>query len=331
MSMVQKYRSCLVLAVAVAGVTLVISGDAALLDKSLLVATSALLALSLGFCYGQAGMLSAAQAALAAMGAYTTAILATRYDVPAFLGLAGAIVVPTAVAWALGRLVVRLSPLALVLATMTLSQLLTIVLGRGGDFTGGYIGISGIPAPTYLDTPLKAHLVAWGLVLLVTVLLVRLQRSDEGRALRLVHHDPTLARSLGIPVSRRLTAVFAFSAAVAGVAGWLYAHTRLFLASDSLPLGLSITAFIMLAVGGKTAALGPTVGALTLVVVGELLPSAEVQGMFYGVILAVVVLLFPHGIMGTDWLATGRRLLRGRAPSHNQPAPASSTAVERVS
>lgn len=307
-----RYLPVLGLVAAVAVVTPLISGNLAYLDTGLTIATTALIALSVGLCYGQAGILSVAQAAFAAIGAYSTAVLTTTYELPLVVGLLAAIILPPLVAFPVAYLVIRLSPLALVLATVVFSEIVYEAIILAEPVTGGFLGRAGLPGLPF-DSPVETFLLAWTLVALVVVVIINVQNSAQGRAMRVLRTDPLLAQSLGISVTSRLAAIFALSAGIAGLAGWLYAHTRYFVAPESLPLELSLTAIMMAIVGGKTRALGPVVGTVALVLIFEVIPSDQAQGIFYGALLILALLFFPTGILGADsrsWVAR----LRPRIP-----------------
>lgn len=300
------------------------------LDTILTICTVGLIAISMGLVYGQGGMLSLAPAAFAAIGAYSTAILTTKYDMPIVAGLALAVLMPAAIAFVLARLIVRLSHLALAVATLLLSQLLSFLLASGGDFTGGYVGLYGIPSPEWMSTLRDQALVGAVLVLIATFVLIRVAHSQQGRALRAIAADSTMASSLGINVSARLSWAFCLGAAIAGVAGWFYAHTRTFLAPESLSLHMSLTVLFMLIVGGRSTILGPLLGTAVLTLLDGALPAASVRDMFYGSALILALIVFPEGLLGTRWGAALRALRRmNRSRDHadevertSGPAPA---------
>lgn len=325
MTVPQTYRAPLVVAALALLVTPFIAGSSTHLDTSRIIAMWALIAVSLGICYGQAGILSVGQAAFASLGAYATAIATSNYDLPIVVGLALSLVVPAVIAYPLARVIVRLSPLALALSTLVLSEILHHLLASGGSFTGGFIGISGISRP--VSSPLAVHFLGWGAVLAAVIVAAHLRDSTQGRALRIISKDQVLARSLGVPVEARLSAVFALSSLIAGFAGWLYAHTTTYLAPESLPLGLSITIVIMVIVGGKSTVFGPVLGAIILTFILDYLPREAVQGLFYGGALVLVLLLFPEGILGRDWKSTFRRR---RGPSGDPQPPAKEDPPELV-
>lgn len=298
----------LVLLVALA--TPLIMGNPGRLDTSVTMATFAIIAISLGLCYGLGGMLSFAQATFASLGAYATAIVTTRLELSPFIGLIFAVALPMLLAYAMARLIVRLSPLALALATLAFSQLVQLVFNEGGDLTGGYIGMSGIPDIPFLPNLLSRHLFGWLLVLIVLAIYIRIRSSNQGRALRTISTDSTLAASVGIKVTPRLSAAFALGGGIAGLGGWYYAHMRSYMAPSSLSLDLSFMIAIAVIVGGRRTLLGPVFGTVLVVLLRDSVPGSEVHGMFYGAGLIIALLLFPEGVLGENWKARFNRLFR---------------------
>ena len=290
-----KPASLLALMVALA--TYFIAGDASWLDTSTIIAIYALIALSVGVSFGMAGILSVAQAAFAALGAYTTAILTARYGVHPYWGLIAAVAVPAAFAYPFSRLLTRMSPLALALATLIFGHILDHALRDGGGFTGGYIGISGIPPLPFVSDPLQTHLFAWGLVVVVALLYGNLHGSSYGASMRTIKVDTLRAQADGINVPHMRSVAMTIAAGLAGLGGWLYAHYIAYLAPDSLDPNLSISVLLMAIAGGTATVLGPVIGAVVLTVVSTLIPGGEATGMFYGGVLLAVLLLAPKGLL----------------------------------
>lgn len=312
-----------VLVVLVVAVSPFLVGSAGRLDTSVTMATFAVIAISLGLSYGLGGMLSLAQATFASMGAYGTATVTTAWGLSPWVGLVLAIAVPCAVAYGMARLIVRLSPLALALATLAFSQLFQLAANEGGDLTGGYVGITGIPRLEPFSSAESLHFFGWALVVLAMLLVLRVRASNRGRALVAISTDTTLAKSVGIPVNAHLASAFALGGALAGVAGWYYAHTRGYLAPASLSLDISFMIAIAVIVGGRRTILGPIVGTVLIVLLRDLVPGAASHGMFYGGGLIVALLLFPEGVMGENW----RKRIRHLTGSRRTPAGAPHAAM----
>lgn len=298
MSTMTRQRPALCLFVAIAIFTLLIGASTVWLDTSIVIAIYSLIAISVGISYGQAGILSVAQAAFASIGAYATAIVTARYDLPSVLGLALALVLPALVAYPLARLVTRLSPLALAIATLVFGQAFDIILREGGDFTGGYIGISGIPPMPFASSLFSFHLLSWGIVIVVVALLSNLMSSGFGRATATVRADSFRAIADGVDVAHIRSAILALSASIAGLGGWLYAHHISYIGPDSLGPAMSLSVLLMAVVGGARSILGPVLGAALLTLIFKFIPAQEVQGMFYGGTLILVLILTPNGLFG---------------------------------
>ncbi|MGO4384734.1 branched-chain amino acid ABC transporter permease [Specibacter sp. RAF43] len=323
-----------VMIILVAAVTPFIAGNPGYLDTSVTIATFSVIAVSLGLSYGLGGMLSFAQATFASLGAYATAIVTMNMGVSPLIGLIFSIAVPLVLAFCMARLIVRLSPLALGLATLAFSQLIQLLVNEGGDLTGGYVGLSGIPPIPFLPNLFWGHLFGWFLVAVVLVIYVRLRTSNQGRALRTISTDSVLAASLGIPVTARLSAAFALAGGLAGLGGWYYAHMRSYMAPSSLSLDLSFMIAIAVIVGGRRTLLGPIIGVVLVVLLQDSVPGSEVHGMFYGVGLIIALLVFPEGVLGEDWRARWRRWFRrgiGTPPNASEHTRGAEARVDELS
>lgn len=294
------------------------------LDNSVMVAIFALMALSAGMAYGQAGILSIAPAAFASIGAFATGIVTTRYGLSPLIGLVLALLLPMVLAYPMARAISRLSPMPLSIATLLLSLVLELAIREGGSFTGGYIGLSGIPTLWFAPTIHAMHVLCWLAVVAVLVLYVNVTDSALGRAVKTARHDPLRATADGVNVPAILASYFSLSAAVAGLAGWLYAHQLTYMGPDSLTMHVSIKVLLMAVIGGASTFLGPIVGAAFLTLITLYLPAAETQGMIFGAVLILVLLVAPNGLLGTNWkrvFAGGAGRARTRSASEPVPKP----------
>lgn len=275
-----------------------IGGNLVWLNVSTLIAIYALIALSVGVTYGQAGILSVAQGTFAALGAYTTGILTLRYEWSPLAALPFAMLLPALCAYPVAYQVVRLSPLALAIATLLFGKIVDVGLRSGGEFTGGYIGLSGVPPLEWFGSPLGFHAIAWLCVFVVVLVYANAISGSFGRAVQTIRHDTLRASADGVSIRTMQSQMFSLGAAIAGLAGWLYAHYTSFISPDSLGLHMSISALLMAVVGGSRYVLGPVVGAVLLTLIVKYVPGQEVQGMFYGGSLVLVLLIAPAGIVG---------------------------------
>ncbi|MBL0918544.1 MAG: branched-chain amino acid ABC transporter permease [Hydrogenophaga sp.] len=291
------------------------------LDTIVLTGILSLISLSAGLSFGQAGILSMAQGAFAAIGAYSTAVLATRLGLPAWFGLLLAVSLPALLAWGLARLVTGMAPLATALATLALATLLEILARNWDAITGGYVGIAGIPPIEGFEAPWRFNILVWVFVLLAVMGYENLMRSAHGRALNIVRHDRTRAMADGVAVAPLLSAMLATSGAMAGAGGWLYAHYITYMSPHSLDTHVSISALLMAVVGGAGYILGPVLGTFLLNLLGKLLPAQEAQGLFYGGALVAILVAAPEGLLGWVHRLMERRAAR-RAQTQAKAAPA---------
>jgi branched-chain amino acid transport system permease protein/urea transport system permease protein len=273
-----------------------------------------LLAMSLAYLWGQGGLLSFCQALFFGAGAYAYALaglgrLPLLPESPA-LGLLLAVAVPTALAALAGLLLVTAR-----VPTGPAWAVLTLVLGVIGErlavaspFLGGSNGLAGLPplavplpgGPLELVDPVPSFLALLLVAAAVQLALARKIAAPSGSLLRAVREDPLRAAHLGIdPVAVRLRA-FMLAAAVAGLGGGLFAAQFGFVAPPLLGLGLSTEVLVWVAVGGRGSPLAALVGALLVKTVEGLLGEWLGAGwpLALGLLLLLVVLLFPRGVFG---------------------------------
>jgi branched-chain amino acid transport system permease protein len=139
-----------------------------------------------------------------------------------------------------------------------------------------------------------------------------LRRSQTGRALAAVAHDPQAAAMLGIDAARYRTAAFITSAVFASIAGSLYTYYLRFISPDVVNVTVALSIVIMLSLGGVRSVVGPILGVLLLQglpLVGQ--TFALWQPLVAGLVLIVVLTYLPGGLWGglrrlADHLTTRR-------------------------
>lgn len=268
-----------------------------------------ILAQSLNLAVGYAGLLSLTQGAFLGVGAYTAAI-AMRHGVPfaVSLGLAAALTASTAAVAV--RVLLRMRGDAFVIGTLGLQVIVSAAMYNADCLTGGPFGLSGIPRPTWWGTPLDGALpfavVALSVAAAVTVMHVRLSSVAFGRTIRAVRDDALVARSLGKDADAFRANAFVLSAAVAGLAGAVYASYVSYIDPTSFTLEQSILILTAVALGGAGNVRGPVVGALLIVGLPELLRFVRIpdsvapyaRQMAYGFLLILLMRVRPQGLAG---------------------------------
>lgn len=264
----------------------------------------AILALSLNLLLGYTGQLSLGHAAFFGIGAYASALLALRLEWSVWLGLAGGAGLAGLAGWAIGRLSLKLRGAYFVLVTISFAGVISLVSVNWMDLTNGPLGLPGVPAPELAGWSLRSKSAYYYLVLAAVagsyVVCRRLVSSRIGRAFLALRENEPLAESVGIDGTRYLVLAAVVSAAMAGLAGGLYAHYTRFVSPEVFLFNYTVTMVIMVIAGGKGTLAGPVVGALLFTALPEALRAAtswQWQMLAYGVLLVLLVFFLPRGIV----------------------------------
>jgi branched-chain amino acid transport system permease protein len=289
-------RVGLPLAAALAGLPL-LTDDPYWLHVLITAALNAGLALSLRVLWN-VGLLSCGHAALAGVGAYASALLATRAGISPWIGLLAAIVASAVVALGLGALTLRLRGIYFVLVTFAFNEVFFLALNRWRDFTGGPSGIVGVPRFDGLPPGrVAAYELALVLLAATVVALGALERSRVGAIWFALRDSELRARAVGINVMAYRLGAFVASAAVAGAWGAYYAHYITVIAPTDFTIWQSIYVQIYMIVGGAGAFAGPLAGAAAITILTEFIrATGPLVSVIYGVVLVAVMLFFPGGL-----------------------------------
>lgn len=255
------------------------------------------------------GLITIAVAAFWGIGAYASAFLTVKLGFPVWLALPSAMAVAGAVALLAGCLLVRRSGNGFVILTMVLGFIVVLVFSTFEVF-GGFAGIYGIPAPEAIRLPFLPPLefvskTAYYYLILFLVFLVSLALSCfyaawTGRAWRAISLSPRLAASLGVNLFRYRLLAFVISGIVAGMMGSFYAHYYGSIVPGTFDAYKTINVQVYAILGGVNfAVFGPVIGSLIMTVVPELLRMAkEVEPIFTGIMVILLVMFLPNGLLG---------------------------------
>jgi branched-chain amino acid transport system permease protein len=265
-----------------------------------------LFAVSLDLILGYAGIVSLGHAAFFGVGAYSAGLLAVHGWSEPISGLVAAAAVAAVLGYAVSFLVVRGTDLTRLMVTLGIGLMLWEAANRAAFLTGGVDGLSGITMGKVLGlwafdmAGRTAYAYALVVVFLVFVLARRLVSSPFGMSLRGVRENRQRMPAIGAPVARRLRAVFAVSAAMAGIAGALFAQTTQFVGLDVLGFPRSAELMIMLVLGGAGRLYGAMIGAAVFMLAQDYLSGINpVYWEFWlGLGLVVIVLAAPGGLLG---------------------------------
>jgi branched-chain amino acid transport system permease protein len=261
-----------------------------------------LFAVSLDLILGYAGIVSLGHAAFFGIGAYTAGLLAVHGWHEPLSGLLAAVVVAAVAGYLVSFLVVRGGDLTRLMVTLGIGLMLWEAANKASSVTGGVDGLSGVTIGRIFGVwgfdigGRTAYVYALIVGFLAFVLLRRLVHSPFGLSLRGIREGGKRMPAIGAPVARRLRAIFAVAAAVAGLAGALLAQTTQFVGIDTLGFPRSAELMIMLVLGGTGRLYGGLVGAAIFMIAQDYLSGIDpVYWQFWIGFFLVVIVLFAHG------------------------------------
>lgn len=292
-----------------------------------------LLALGLNLVLGETGLLHLGYIAFFAIGAYTTALLASpRFDLhlPIWAILAIAIVLAMFFGFLIGLPTLRLRGDYLAIVTLAFGEITRHTFNNWETLTNGPGGIPGIDKPEMLgfvfDRPIEFYYLFLVLLVLVTILLVNLKDSRVGRAWNALREDEIAADHSGIHGMRVKMLSMVLSSGIAGLAGALFAYYQQFINPTYFLFMQSVIVVCMVVLGGMGSIPGAIVGAVALDTAPEVIrqtftalpanvTSALPEGMqtfffefdryrmlLFGLVIVIVVIFRPEGLLpNTLW------------------------------
>jgi branched-chain amino acid transport system permease protein len=260
----------------------------------------ALFALSLDLILGFAGIVSLGHAAFFGVGAYGAGLLALHGIVTEPVA---ALVVAGFAAMMLGFvtsfLVIRGVDLTRLMVTLGIALLLEALGERFSNLTGGTDGLQGIEMAPILGRFAFDMFGRAGFFYALTVLFLlfllarRIVHSPFGLSLRAIKNNPLRAAAIGIPVNRRLIAVYTLAAFYAGVAGALFTQTTALASLDVFAFERSADLLLVLVIGGTGYLYGGLIGAVIFRMLQEFFSTLTPQywQFWIGLVLVAIVLV----------------------------------------
>jgi branched-chain amino acid transport system permease protein len=267
-----------------------------------------LLGVSFNLLFGYAGMFSFGQSAFYGVGAYVAVLLVNEAGVSFWAALPAAILAAALLAAGSGALLVRIEPIAFIMLTFALADLLEFTAGHARSLTGGDSGTIAV-LPGSLNETLGADRVYYAILAVAAVALVlafAFVRSRAGLVLRGIREDALRAETLGIAVARRRLGVFALAGAIAAAGGALSVLSTQIVYPSVFAWQLSATALIVTLLGGAGLFCGPLIGAVVLELIEFYVGRSSTNTLLIdGAVLLAIVLLAPRGLLALG--SGGRR------------------------
>ena len=275
----------------------------------------AIAALGLNLIVGYTGLLSLCQAGFLAIGAYTTAVLMTRYHMGFWETMLLSGLIAAMFGLIIGMPTLRLRGDYLAIATLGFGEIVQNIIMNWDSVTNGPMGIHGIPGPGLFGTTLSSSvdqhkpvwlIIIWAIVALTYYLIRKLIRSRVGRALETIREDEIAASSMGINTAKYKIGVFIAGAFIGGIAGSLYAGYSQTVAPLTFNFMMSIMILCMVVLGGLGNSFATIAGAVIITIASELprligfshLIPPQLNQVLFGCILVFIMIYRPQGIIG---------------------------------
>lgn len=281
-----------------------------------------ILTLGLNIQWGFTGLFNAGIAGFYAIGAYVSAILTTAptarhlggYEMPYWVAFTAAILVAGILAWAVGRICLRLRSDYLAIATIGIAEIFRLILKNETWATNGPRGVSQVPKP-FETLPEPWNHLAFLAMVLITVAVIYLaletaRKSPWGRVMTAIRENEPAARAAGKNVARFRMEGFVFGCMLMALAGAFTAHYLKFIGPNATdPLTATFLVWVMLIVGGSASNKGAILGAFMMWAIWsatEILTTrlpddlairtAYIRIFLIGLVLQIVLQKFPQGI-----------------------------------
>jgi len=262
-----------------------------------------LLGLSLNIVLGEVGLFDLGHMGFAAIGAYTTAILNTRFGIPVLVLLPVSAIAAAVFAYLVCSPIIHLRGDYLCIVTIGMGEIIRLtLLNNPFGLTGGPNGVFGISFPCIgnllvVDNSLKFYYFVWIVVGLSVVALIRLQNSRIGRAWNYVREDVIAAEASGVDVRYYKLLAFILGAALAGIAGNIYATKLMIVSPESFTFMESCLLFCIVLIGGMGSIPGVFIGAAAISLFPEIFqPFAQYRMLFFGAVVILMMMFRPGGV-----------------------------------
>ncbi|MFS0776765.1 branched-chain amino acid ABC transporter permease [Neobacillus sp. 3P2-tot-E-2] len=295
MKKVSKFWLFLILAVLVYGIGqgLIQTGilNAFYSNMLILMIINIVLAVSLHLVIGITGQFSIGHAGFLAVGAYVSAIITMKFELPFVLAIIIGGIVAALAGLLVGIPTLRLRGDYLAIATLGFGEIIRIVF-LNIEYVGGAAGM------------MVSNMTTWTsafVCLVITILVIsNFTNSRHGRACIAIRENEIAADAMGINTTFYKVAAFAIGSFFAGIAGGLFSHNFYIIQPTNFGFLKSFDILIFVVLGGLGSMSGSVIAAILLTIISTYLQQyPETRMIIYSIVLVVVMLYRPQGLMGT--------------------------------
>ncbi len=297
---IKRYQLIALLALAAFALPLVLRGDYQR-NIATAIGINTIVVLGLNLLMGYAGQVSLGQAAFVGLGAYASGILTTKLGLSPWLAMLAGVSLGAMIGAIVGVPLLKLRGHYLAMGTLGFGMIANIVMVQWESLTDGTVGIMSIPplalGKLTLDSELRMYYLVAALVVICMTLASNIIDSRVGRAMRAVHGSEVAAEVSGVDTAKYKLQVFVLSAAMAGLAGSLFAHHSTYIHPDTFGFDFSIQLLVMAVLGGMASIWGAIFGAGAVTLIGEHLRQfQEFSEIAFGGILILFMIFMPAGL-----------------------------------
>ena len=264
-----------------------------------LILVTGLLATSLNMVLGFGGMYQFHHAAFYGTGAYVFALMLSKTNLPAFVGMIAAPVAAALLGLLIGWICIRLSKLYFGMLQLSLGSLVWVIVYRWYSFTGGGDGIHGVPVPSLIGSTVGAYYFTLIVALISLAIMYMVVKSPFGRIFQAIRDNPARSEAVGVNVRRHQLVGQVIACFFAGVAGVLFVTVEGSAFPELLFWTLSLEILVMCLLGGWFTFLGPMLGAAIMVTLRSVVGIyTEYWTMILGIIMMLLIFFLPQGVLG---------------------------------
>jgi branched-chain amino acid transport system permease protein len=240
------------------------------------------------------------------------ALLATKAGLSFWIALPAGILLCMAAGHAIGSVCLRSKGHYFAIFTLAVGIIIHLVIQKWESLTHGHVGVIGIPGPGPIgpiafDSGIARSYLALFFLALTVLVVSRLVRSPIGRTLMAVRESESLAAAVGVDVMAAKRMAFTISAALAGLAGGLFAGFIGFLGPESSNVEMTFNTLLYIMVGGLGSLSGPIAGTFIVYGLSQVLAVLQqYQMVIFGLALVLLILFMPTGLTGLWRSSIGR-------------------------
>jgi branched-chain amino acid transport system permease protein len=271
----------------------------------------------LDLLFGYSGQIALGHAMFYASGAYTSAILTTRFGVNPWLAILAGLILTAALAAIVAIPASKLVHQFLALLTIAAGNMTYVFLCKATNVTNAMAGIRSIPDLSIfgfeLHSKLSFSIFSFLMIIVFLFLKQRIIHSSTGRAFMAIRENTVAAGGMGINVRKYKIMAFIISAMYVSFAGSMYAHFVRFISPETFNSTQSTLFMTMLLFGGMGNPVGPVLGSIILAILNESLQGFNTyKTLIYGILILVAILFMPKGCygLGHDLMEKAKGLVR---------------------